>query len=461
MQQNDSCKTNLFYKKYFLIIVITAIFLFTLNLYTHSITLKDQVSTYTLDNGMEVIMVEQDFSPTIHFNLMFDVGGIDEPAGLGGIAHMVEHMAFKGTPSLGSENFDKEKELLDKMEKAAEKYFEAREKEVSEDKLDELKSEFEKYQSQAQEQADSNPLQSIFDTHGAQSYNAGTGYDTTSYHLSLPANKLELFARIKADVLKNAVFRYFYEEVDVVKEERKQRNEDDPSGYLQENYLKEAFKYHHYGRSLIGNMEEISDYRKSTARDFWNKHYHPNRAVLVMIGDVNPDQDIEIIKKYFGTIPEGPETERLIPPEPIQTSERRTTVTFDAEPQMIIGFHKPTYPERDAYIMDVISSILGEGRTSRLYRRLVTEEQVATDVSTHSGMPGVRDDNQFIIEVETRNPHKPEEVEEIIYEEIDKLKQEPITQKELEKVHNQVRGDFIKQLDSREGLARQLAFYEH
>ncbi|MFW6007584.1 MAG: M16 family metallopeptidase [Halanaerobiales bacterium] len=444
-----------------LILIITFLIIFYFTNNSLSFNLNEQVSTHTLDNGMEVIMVERDFSPTIHFNLMFDVGGIDEPAGKGGIAHMVEHMAFKGTPSLGSKDPEKEKNLLEDLEKTAGKYFEAKDNDTAEEKLEELKEKFEKSQEKAREQAETNPLQGIFDKHGAQNYNAGTGYDTTYYYLSLPENKLELYARIQADILKNSVFRYFYKEVDVVKEERRQRNEDDPFGYLQEQYLQKAFQYHHYGRSLIGNMDEISNYRMTEARDFWNTYYHPNRAVLVMIGDIDPEKDIEIIEKYFEAVPAGPEEKTAIPPEPIQTSERRTEVTFDAEPQMLIGYHKPTYPEKDAYIMDIISALLGKGRTSRLYQRLVREEQVAVDVSTYNNMPGMREDNQFSIHVKTRHPHTPEEVEEIIYDEIDKLINEPISEKELEKVFNQVRGDFIRQLDSREGLARQLAFYEH
>ena len=437
-------------------------FIVTAGLSLQALDLAEQVSTHTLDNNMKVIMVERGEAPVIHFRLMFDVGAVDEPEGLGGIAHMVEHMAFKGTTTIGSENWEKESEYLENIDEAADAYFSAREKEdISEERLTELEENFKAAREAAQEWSDSNPLQSIFDEHGARGYNAATGYDHTSYFLTLPSNRLELFARVKADVIQNAVFRYFYEEVDVVKEERRQRNEDEPTGYLMENFLSEAYSEHYYGRPLIGSMEEIEGYRRQEAINFWEEHYHPNRAVLVMSGDVNPDEDIEIIEKYFGRLESEPETRIEIPEEPEQQEERRTNVTFDAEPQIFMGFHKPTYPDEDAYAMDAVSAILGRGRTSRLHRRLVTEEEVAVEVDTYSSYPGFRYPNLFAIHVITRSPHTPEDVEDIIYEEIEKLKEESVSDWELEKVRNQVRADYIRELDSSEGLAFQLAFHEH
>lgn len=450
-------------KRNFLVKVIVLIFflscLITFNS-AQAFELEDKVTTYTLDNGLEVIMVENGAAPIVHFRLMFDVGGVDEPEGLGGIAHMVEHMAFKGTTSLGTDDWSKEEELLEKLDQAAEAYFQAQADDLSEQELEQLEDEFQAAQAQAQEVAEPNSLMNLFDGHGARNYNAKTGYDYTSYHLTLPSNRLELFARVKADVIDNAVFRYFYEEVDVVKEERRQRNEDEPTGFLQEHFLDEAFTEHFYGRPLIGSMEEIENYRRQVALDFWDAHYHPNRAVLVMAGDLNPSEDIEIIKEYFSEISAGPVEKTEIPEEPEQTEERRRQVTFDAEPQMFIGFHKPTYPEPDAYVLDAVSAVLGSGRTSRLHRRLITEEEVAVSVNTYSSIPGNRYSNLFGIHVVTRDPYTPEDVEEIIYEEIEKLKEEQISQWELEKVRNQVRASYIRNLDSTEGLASQLAYYQ-
>lgn len=448
-----------------IVLILTAVlitYLFAAGLPLQGLDLSEQVSTHTLDNGMKVIMIERGEAPVIHFRFMFDVGAVDEPEGLGGIAHMVEHMAFKGTTTVGTEDWEQEQKKLEKLDEAADAYFSAQKKEdVSGEELAQLEKNFKTAREAAQKWADPNPLQSIFDEHGARGYNAATGYDHTSYFLTLPSNRLELFARIKADVIDNAVFRYFYEEVDVVKEERMQRNEDEPTGYLQEKFLAEAFSEHYYGRPLIGSMEEIEGYRRQVALDFWDEHYYPNRAVLVMAGDVRPEKDIKIIEKYFGELKSEPETRIDIPEEPEQKKERRTRVSFDAEPQMFFGFYRPTYPEEDSYAMDAVSAIMGRGRTSRLYRRLVTEEEVAVEVNTYSNFPGYRYPNLFAIHVITKAPHTPKEVEKIVYEEINKLKVETPSDWEMEKVRNQVKADYIRELDSSRGLAFQLAFYEH
>ena len=425
-----------------------------------ALELTEHVHRYTPENGLRVIMVVRDYAPIISFQLMFDAGGIDEPDGFGGIAHMVEHMAFMGTSSIGSLDIEKELFLLERIEEAADAYFGAVEEELPREEIERLEQEFLEARKEAQELAEPNVLARLFDRHGGRNYNAYTGYDFTSYVITLPANRLQLFARIKADFMLDAVFRFFYEEVDVVKEERRQRNEDDPTGYLMEKFLDKAFQVHPYGRPLIGSMEEISRYRKSDALDFWKERYYPNRAVFVMVGDLKPDEDLRIIEKYFGVILAGPEKAISIPQEPKQESERRLALTYDAEPQILIGFHTPTYPERDAYVLDTVSALLGRGRTSRLYRRLVTEDRLVLGVSTSNAFPGSREPNQLVIHATPRYPHGPEEVEEAIYEEIEILKRESVSEWELQKIKNQVRASYIRSLKSSSGLAHEIAYYE-
>lgn len=422
--------------------------------------LRDNVSEYTLENGMRVIMVDQGSAPVIYFNLMFDVGGIDEPQGLGGIAHMVEHMAFKGTRTIGSENLAQELDVLEEIEVLVAAIDQAQEAGFAEEEIAELQEELASLREQAESLASPNALDTLFDANGAVGLNAATGYDFTSYIVALPSNRLELYARVYADILLEPVFRGFYEERDVVMEERRQRSEDDPRGVLVEAFLDAAFSEAPYGRPLIGSPEEINDYRATEARAFFELYYHPNRAVLVMVGDVNPEQDIEIIEAYFGALAAGPDFRRDLPQEPEQTEEVRVSVPFDAEPQLYVGYHKPTYPEREAYVLDVISGILSGGRTSRLYRRLVLEDQTAVTVATSSSFPGNRENNLFILYGQPRFPATPEDLEAAFYEELERLASEPVSERELTKVKNQVRAGFIRNLASGRGLASQLAFYE-
>ncbi len=439
--------------------IILLLLLYTF-LFAQAQDVHELTTEFELDNGLRVVMVKQGFAPTISFNLMFDVGGMDEPDGLGGLAHMVEHMAFKGTQTIGSNDLPAELEALEKIEELTTKLDQAEESGASEKKLERLRQQLSESREHAKSLASPNIFDTLFDSNGAVGLNATTGYDRTSFVVSLPANRLEFYARVYADVLLEPVFRGFYEESDVVHEERRQREADDPRGFLFERFLGTAFEVHPYGRPLIGSDEEIDDYRASEAENFFELYYLPNRAVLVLVGDVEPERDIEIINRYFGAVPWEPEIAVSIPKEPKQLEERRLTVNYDAEPQMVIGFHKPTYPARDAYILDVIDAILTSGRTSRLYKRLVTEEQLALSIVTSSGFPAIRDPNQFVVYTLPRFPNTNEDLEVVIYEELERLKTEPVSENELTKVKNQVRASFIRALGSSSGLASQLAFYE-
>ena len=421
--------------------------------------LREQVSTYTLDNGMRVIMVEQDAAPVISFNLMFDVGGIDEPDGLGGIAHMVEHMAFKGTQTIGTDTPDLEEQALDKVEVLA-LALEWVRKNGTEEEIAETQAAFLEAREEAKAFASPNALDLLFDANGGVGLNASTGYDRTAYVISMPSNRLELYARVYADILRDTVFRSFYEERDVVREERRQRSEDDPQGVLFEEFLGQAYQVHPYGRPLIGAPNELESYLASEAEAFFERYYDPNRAVLVLVGDVEPERDIVTLERYFGVLEGAPDARPAIPEEPDQTEERRSSVEFDAEPQLAVGYHKPTYPERDAYVMDVIDAILSAGRTSRLFERMVVEDQVALDVFTSSAFPGIREPNLFVFGGAPRFPNTNEDMERVFYEEVERLKNESVTERELEKVKNQVRAGFIRGLGSGSGLASQLAFYE-
>ena len=417
------------------------------------------MTEYELDNGMRVIFVEQDAAPVLAFNLMFDIGGVDEPPGLGGIAHMVEHMAFKGTESIGSLDLAAEKNALAALE-VAELSLEWVQENDSEEEVAEAEAYFARMLEQAQALAQASPLDDLLSSNGGVGLNASTAYDRTSYVVELPANRLELYARIYADVLANPVFRYFYEERDVVREERRSRSEDDPQGVLFEAFLATAFETHPYGRPLIGPAEEIEGYRASAAKAIFDLFYHPNRAVLAIVGDVEPERDIEVIQRYFGSLERGADFYPAIPTEPEQTEERRVTVEYDAEPQIMIGYHKPTYPERDAYALDLADAVLDSGRTSRLYRRMVTGDRLALDIFTSAAYPGTRYDNLFVFYGLPRSPNTAEDLEAAFYEELERLKAEPISEEELQKVKNQVRANTVRALASNSGLASNVAYNE-
>ena len=421
--------------------------------------LRDQVTLVTLDNGLRVLFVDSGAAPVIAINLMFDVGGVDEPAGLGGIAHMVEHMAFKGTPSIGSLDLEAEAAALAAVEVRALSLKYLREH-GSPEEVEAAEAAFAEARARAQQLALTSPLDALFSTNGGIRLNASTGYDRTSYVLSIPSNRLELYARVYADVLLGTIFRQFYEERDVVRQERRQRNEDDPQGFLFEAFTGEAFDHHPYGRSLIGDAEEIEGYTATAAQAFFEAFYYPNRAVLALVGDVEVERDLPIIERYFGVLEPGPDLRPRLASEPPQLAEKRIVVEYDAEPQILIGYHKPTYPHRDAFVLDMVDAVLSSGRTSRLFQRMVLQDQSALDITTSSGYPAVRYNNLFVFYGLPRAPFGTADLEAAFLEEIEELKVELISDEELQKVKNQVRASSVLSLASSSGLASTLAFHE-
>lgn len=421
--------------------------------------LADRVTTETLDNGMRLILVEQAAAPVISFHLAFDVGGIDEPDGLGGIAHMVEHMAFKGTRSIGSLDPEAEARALAAVEVEALALQHVREAGDA-DAVARAEARVAAARERAAALAETAPLDDLLGVAGAVGLNASTGYDSTQYVVSLPANRLELYARVYADVMAGPVFRAFYEERDVVREERRQRSEDDPQGVLFEAFLAEAFPEHPFGRPLIGSPEEIAGWTASEAEAFYRSFYAPDRAVLVVVGDVEPARDLPVLRRYFGAVPARETLRTRIPAAAPQRAERRVEVTFDAQPQLAVGWRKPTWPSRDAYALDLIEALLTQGRTSRLYQRLVLQDGSVLGVSGSSAFPGTRQDNLFLLYAQPRAPHGPDEVLAAIDDELARLARDGVDAEELAKVRNQVRAATVRSLTSNAGLASSLAFNE-
>jgi predicted Zn-dependent peptidase len=259
--------------------------------------------------------------------------------------------------------------------------------------------------------------------------------------------------------MRHAVFREFYTERDVIMEERRQRIESDPEGMLYERFLAEAFTVHPYRRPVLGYPDDQRYLDMGAMRSFYRKYHAPNNTVIAIVGDVDTETVMRLIRKYFSTIPHRRINRPPIIPEPPQRAERRIDVSFDASPLIAIGYHKPAAPAFDDYVFDVIDCLLTNGRSSRLYRELIDRRQIAEFVSTNNGIPASRYANLFTFWAAPREPYRPSELEAAIYEEIERLQREPVTAKEMERVRNQIRSDFIGSLDSNEGLAAMLSYH--
>ncbi len=426
----------------------------------YSFALEDRVKEYTLENGMKVLMLERHQSPTISFSIRFRAGAADENLGMTGTAHLLEHMLFKGTQTLGTKNFAEEEKLLTRIDSivSARETERAKGEKADPEFLKYLEETLKKLQADLKEWMVKDEIEFLYSQNGAVGFNASTGQDTTNYVVSLPSNRLELWARIESDRLLNPVLREFYSERDVVMEERRRSYDSNPGRKLTENFLATAFMASPYGRPVIGWPSDIQGLEKKATEDFFRTFYSPANTVLTLVGDLQPEEAIEVVKKYFARIPR-----QVLPPplktrEPQQLGERRVQVVDDASPELILGFHKPKAPHGDDAVCEIIEGILSFGRTSRLYRRLVEEEKIAISVSASNGFPGERYDNLFALFATPRHPHTAGEVEKALEEELDRLKAEPVANDELEKVKNQIQTHFLRTLDSNSRLAHWLSY---
>jgi predicted Zn-dependent peptidase len=431
-------------------------------LYAAEHDLDSRVLKFTLKNGMKVLLLERHLSPTVSLYIRQRAGAVDEISGKTGTAHLLEHMMFKGTTTIGSRNYAKERDLLQKIRKTGQQLDLERKKADKADAktMEVLAAKLKVLQEEHKRWIIPNELDRIYTQNGAEAMNASTGQDLTTYHVSLPSNKIELWARIESDRMQHPVFREFYTEREVIMEERRQRIEADPDGKLAEQFFAAAFQAHPYGRPILGWSSDMRFLNMDDVSAFFKRAHAPDHTVIAIVGDIDPRETLSIIRKYFEKIPSQKIERPSITEEPPQTGERRVEVHFAAKPQLMIGYNKPPPPAPDDYAFDVIEALLSKGRTSRFYRTIVEKMKIAESVETASGMPGARYPNLFAIFATPRPPHECRELETAIDEELEKLKQTPVPEQELQKVKNHMKADFIKHLNSNSGLAGMLSYYE-
>jgi len=423
--------------------------------------LEEKVIEHTFKNGLKLLMVERHSSPTVSAWIRFKVGSGDERSDERGIAHLLEHMLFKGTTTLGTRDYAAEKPLLDRIEATAQQLLaeQARGLKADSAAVKRLKQQLTDLEKQAQRFVVKDEFFDLYARNGGSGYNAFTSKDGTTYLISLPANKLELWAAIESDRMRTPVLREFYSERSVVMEERRRSYDAEPGAKLWETFIANAYNAHPYGQPIIGWMSDIEQLSRTKAERFLKQFYAPTNAVIAVVGDINPQQVIALVGRYFGELPPGTPVPEVTVTEERQRGERRVEIIGDAEPELVIGFHKTALGAKDDEVFDVIGAILGQGRTSRLYRSLVLEKQLATDVSVFDA-PGSRYPNLFVLSATPRAPHSAAEVEQALLAELEHLKEQPVTQRELQQVLNKLEFEETRQMGTNGGLARNLTEYE-
>jgi predicted Zn-dependent peptidase len=419
------------------------------------------VTEHRLENGMTFLIVERHEVPVVSFHLYADVGSVDEEVGQTGMAHMFEHMAFKGTPDIGTRDYAREKEALDRVDEAYRRLRAAKlEPKPDPARISELDKAFRAAEAEAGEYAKSEEFTQVIEQAGGAGLNASTSNDATRYYLSLPSNKAELWFSLESARYLDPVLREFYKERDVVMEERRMRVESQPVGKLVSNMLSLAYRAHPYGREGIGWRSDLESLTRWKAQEFFEKHYVPETLTAVIVGDVDPKQAVAWAEAYFGRLPKRERAEPVLTREPPQEGPRSTTIHAQSQPVLLIGYHKPSALHEDDAVFDAVQDVLSGGRTSRIYRSLVQEKKISAGAGGFPGFPGNKYPNLFLFFSFPAPGHDNDENEKAMLAEIDKLKTELVTEEELARVKARARAQLVDGLDSNAGLAAQLAVYQ-
>ena len=415
-----------------------------------------------LDNGLTVVICERPEAPVFSFFTHVDAGSVQDPLGQTGLAHMFEHMAFKGTDKIGTKDYAAEKVALEKVEQTYAAYIAERDKPVGRDekKLKDLEKAWKDAVAEADKYVKPNEFPQIVEINGGEDLNANTSDDETNYFYSFPENRLELWAYLESERFLHPVMREFYKERNVVIEERRMRVDSNPIGRLLEQFTTAAFQAHEYHRPTIGWMSDLNSFSATDAKTFFDEYYIPSNMVVTVVGDVKASETLPIIEKYFGRIPSRPRPDERTTTEPPQNAERRVVLQDMSQPLYLEGYHRPDYRSPDDAVYDAIADLMSSGRTSRLYRALVRDKKIAADSAGFTGLPGNKYPHLFAFYAFPLPGHKPEEMADAIHVEIEKLKNEDISDEELKMIKTRAKANLIRSLGSNEGLANNLALYQ-
>jgi predicted Zn-dependent peptidase len=423
--------------------------------------MKESVKEKTLANGMKFIVLERHEAPVVSFHIYADVGSAQESYGITGISHLLEHMAFKGTKIVGTKDYQAEVKILNKLDALYDKInLEAHKVKPDTALLEKMKKEHEELRKKAKEYVINNEFIDMMTQEGDAGINAYTNNDATQYINSLPSNKLEFWMAMTSDRFLNPVFREFYKEKDVVMEERRLGIETRPNGKLFEDFMAAAFKAHPYHHSVLGHMSDLKMITRKDVVDYFKKYYCPGNLTAAVVGDVKAEEVFKMAELYFGRIPSGPKPAPLRTKEPEQWGERKVTVEAKAQPMLFMGYHRPSEHHKDNAALEALANIIGQGRSSRIYKSLVKDKKAAAFVTSFNGWPGEKYSNLIAFLAVPSKDHTAKECLELIEEEIEKIKKESVTPEELTKYIKTSKKRLIGRMKSNRRMASLLTYYD-
>lgn len=420
--------------------------------------IQDKVHSFKLDNGMRFVVMERGDSPVVSFVTFVKVGSVDEVTGHTGIAHILEHMAFKGTKDIGTKDYKKEKGLLKQVDQAYREFLYCKYSGTDKSRCQSLENRFHKLLTEANSLVIPNEFSKIIEKNGGEDLNAATSTDYTIYHVSLPANKVELWFSLEYDRLTNPVFREFYTEKEVIREERRMRVDTSPMGKLLERFRSICFLAHPYSHPTIGWDSDIRATTISDVKRFYKTYYVPQNITIAIVGDVDFKEIKRLALTYFGHMKKGKNPPIVWTIEPPQDSKRDITVFANAQPMYIRGYHVPGYGSKDFLVLEVLETILSGGRSSRLYKDLVLEKRVALSIAAFNGYPGVRYPCIFGIYAIPNKGVSLNTLSQAIDMEFEKIEKKGVQEEEIERACTLEKGELLRELESNLGMARELAY---
>ncbi|MFH2042317.1 MAG: pitrilysin family protein [Acidobacteriota bacterium] len=436
---------------------------------------KLDVREHVLSNGLKILLVPKPGVPRVVCHIYFKVGSINEKPGITGIAHLHEHMMFKGTKTMGITDYEKDHALNVKIDALMDKIYREQFWKPGGGDPEKIAAWTKEYDALVQEEKPyiiKDDLWTLYMKNGGTGLNASTGNETTGYYVTLPSNKVELQMLLESDRMKDAYFREFYSEKDVVMEERR-LSENRPGFFFNEQVNAAFFAASPYHWGVIGWMDDLRKITKADLVEFHDQFYVPNNAVAIYVGDFDPERIVNLAEKYFGSVPRGPDVEPIRTYEPPQYSEKRMYGEGPAPTSLQMMFHTPPDGHSDAAALDVLAGVLGSGGggggrrgrgggggSGRLYDVLVKEKQIAVSVSaSHRGM-WYAGSFRFNAQPRLDRNVTPEDLEKEIWVEIDKIKGEGVKDEEIQRIKNQSRARFIFSLSRASGIARSVATAE-
>lgn len=415
------------------------------------------VEEVVLDNGMRFIFLPRPGAPTVAFVVEYAVGGVNEVPGTTGIAHLLEHMLFKGSTTIGTTDVEAERAWFERMDAVHDSMRTERASlRPDSSRIADWQARIESLEDSARAFVVPNEFDRILSRNGARGLNATTSSEATTYFVELPANRAELWFALESDRMRSPVFREFHTERDVVIEERRMRVDTSPGGLLYETHLAAAFTIHPYGQPVVGTMADLQAATREEVARYYRRYYGPRNATVAIVGDVDPEQLEAWAQQYFADIAPGERPPPITTREPEQRGRREVQVEFDAGSAVRFGWKVPSLLHDDAPALAVLANLLTGGRASRLYRRLVEADRLVTGVSASSG-PGNLHPRLFTIDATPRAPHDPKAIEAAIAEELEALARTAPSADEVRRVRVQIEAGRIRRLRSNLGLAFQLA----